>query len=101
MSLSHSLLAQFFLGLLGQTSLHVLFQSDQAVFIDICRDEKCGDVLLLQIFMQRAHFRSIDEVVLIDIECNEVLFVPCNIVIFFLVASTVTSTSSVKEIRIG
>ena len=51
--------------------------------------------------MQRAHFRSIDEVVLIDIECNEVLFVPCNIVIFFLVASTVTSTSSVKEFRMA
>ena len=51
--------------------------------------------------MQLAHFRRIDEVILVDIECNEILLVARHVIILLLVARSVTALGTKRERKSG
>ena len=61
--------------ILLQTGIDVLFKGDEAVFIDVSRDEKRRDVFLLQRFVHLTHLRGVHKVVRIQVKRNEVLLV--------------------------
>lgn len=56
-------------------SSQVLLVCYQAILILVCCYEECANVLLLEPSELTADFRSVNEPVLVEIECDEVVFV--------------------------
>ena len=59
--------------IIGKAGIDVLLEGDEAVFVDVRSDEKCRDVLLPQILVNLSYFCSINIVVLVNVEGEEVL----------------------------